>query len=255
MRLWIARWLWIVIAVSWLFDGAAVCAAKGYPTRHDLQVNDYARIIGQQELKQIRTILADIKQQSGIDATVLTISSINDYATADQSIESFAKHLFDLWGIGDRATNKGMLLVVAVKDRKVRVELGKAYGHIYDARMKEVIDQRIVPAFKRNDYSLGILEGVEAITTALSRSPVSDSPQAPQRTGDSRGVFILLGLAFAVPIGVILLIYLFSQGRSLPGGKAGPPASPPYLDGGSSFTGGGSCDGGGFSGGGGATGN
>ena len=62
------------------------CAAKGYPRQDDLYVNDYAGVIGQQDLQQIRTLLADFKRQSGIDATVLTIRSINDYDPGDQSI-------------------------------------------------------------------------------------------------------------------------------------------------------------------------
>ena len=163
------RWLWIVVAVWWIFGGAVVCAAKGYPRQDDRYVNDYARVIGQQELQRIRTMFAEFKQQSGIDATVLTIRSINDYDTGDKSIESFAHHLFDTWGIGDRATNKGVLLVVAVKDRKVRIELGKSYRDLYDARMKEVIDQHMLPVFKQNDYSRGILQGTQAITGYLFR--------------------------------------------------------------------------------------
>ncbi len=105
-----SKWLWIVVAVWWLFAGAIVCAAKGYPRQDDLYVNDYAGVIGQQDLQQIRTLLDDFKQKSGIDVTVLTIRSINDYDTSDQSMESFATRLFDTWGIGDRATNKGVLL-------------------------------------------------------------------------------------------------------------------------------------------------
>ena len=175
MRLRTSRWLWIVVAVWWSFGSSIVCAAKGYPRQNDSYVNDYAGVIAQQDLQQVRTMLADFKQQSGIDATVLTISSINDYDTGDKSIESFATRLFDTWGIGERATNKGVLLLVAIKDRKVRIELGKSYGHLYDARMKEVIDKHILPAFKQNDYSRGILQGAQAITRVLSGPPVKSS--------------------------------------------------------------------------------
>lgn len=111
---------------------------------------------------------------------------MSDYDTGDKSIESFANRLFDTWRIGDRATNKGVLLLVAVKDRKVRIELGKSYRDLYDARMKEIIDQHILPAFKRDDYSRGILQGTQAIAKVLSGAPVLDPPRTPVKASASR---------------------------------------------------------------------
>ena len=255
------KWLWIVVAVWWLFDGAVVCGAKGYPRQDDRYVNDYAGVIGQQELQQIRTMLAEFKQQTGIDATVLTIRSINEYDTGDKSIESFAHRLFDSWGIGDRATNKGVLLLVAVKDRKVRIELGKSYRDLYDARMKEVIDQQILPAFKQNDYSRGTLQGVQAITKALSVAPVSGPPRTPVRSPAQRpresdsggwGVMLVLLAAFiGVPIGILLIIDRIRYGSFFSKGKKSSFGGYlPWVDGGGSSGGGG-----GSSGGGGASGN
>ncbi|MCL4540293.1 MAG: TPM domain-containing protein [Bacteroidetes bacterium] len=162
--------LWILVLIWWSFAGAVPTAAMDYPQHEDPYVNDYAGVIEAPDVQRLRTMLADFKQQSGIDATVLTLYSINDYDAGDQSIESFANRLFDTWCVGDRATNKGVLLLVAVRDRKVRIELGKSYGHLYDAQMREVIDKHIVPAFRENDYSRGILQGTQAITRALIKT-------------------------------------------------------------------------------------
>ncbi len=79
----------------------------------------------------------------------------SDYNTPDTSIESFATHLFNRWGIGDRATNRGIMLVVARSDRKVRLELGAGYDSSYDKRAKGVIDEFILPSFKKDNYEAG----------------------------------------------------------------------------------------------------
>ncbi len=195
-------------------------------------------------------MLIDFKQRSGIDATVLTISSINDYDTGNKSIESFANSVFDTWRIGDRATNKGVLFLVAVKDRKVRIELGKSHGHLYDARMKEVIDKHILPAFKQNDFSRGILQGTKAITGALSGPPVKSSTAGHAESGwwEEALPFAIMAGFLGLAVGILLMIDRIRYGSFFSKGKKRSFGGYlPWVDGGGS-SGGGSSGGGGASG-------
>jgi uncharacterized protein len=98
----------------------------------------------------------------------VTIDSISDYHTGDETIESFATHLFNTWGIGDSQRNDGVLILIAVKDRKVRIEVGSGYGSTQDANMQEVINEYMLPFFKRNDYSQGIYQGARAVVGTLT---------------------------------------------------------------------------------------
>jgi uncharacterized membrane protein YgcG len=93
-----------------------------------LRGNDYAKVITSSDEKSIRNMLADLEAQTGIEATVLTINSIYDHDTDDKPIESFATNLFNTWGIGDREENNGFMILVAVHDRRVRIELGSGYS-------------------------------------------------------------------------------------------------------------------------------
>jgi uncharacterized membrane protein YgcG len=242
--------VWTLVAVWWLFGSAVVCAAKGYPRQQDPYVNDYAGVIVQQDLQRIRTMLVDFKQRSGVDTTVLTISSINDYGTGDKSIESFAHGLFNTWRIGDGDANKGVLLLAAVKDRKVRIELGKSYGHLYDGRMKEIIDQQILPAFKQNDYSRGILQGAQAVTRVISGPPVKSSA-AGHTESDWWEVllpFAVIAGFLGLAVGILLMIDRIRYGSFFSKGKKRSFGGYlPWVDGGGS-SGGGSSGGGGASG-------
>ena len=160
----------------------AVHAQNQFPQRTDRYINDFAHLLSGTDAAGLQTICSDLNRNKGVELVVVTISSIGDYDTPDRTIESFATHLFNSWGIGDRQRNDGVLLLVAVKDRKVRIEVGSGYGDRYNATMQQVIDQNILPSFRRNEYSQGIAGGARAIVAALaSPQPIASgsSPPAP----------------------------------------------------------------------------
>lgn len=153
-------------------------AQGGYPKPADLYVNDYAGLLTNEDAANIRTIFTDLKRHTGIEAVAVTINSIRDYGTADETIESFATHLFNTWGIGDRRRDNGVLILVAVQDRKVRIELGAGYGNTYNAAMQKVIDEQMLPNFRRHEYGRGIYGGARAVVAALTGSWPPDLSQS-----------------------------------------------------------------------------
>ena len=144
----------------------------GYPKPADDYVNDFAGVLNKPDSEAIRKMLKDLENKTGIEAVVVTINSVNDYNKGDATLESFATNLFNTWGIGHKKENNGVLILVAVKDRKCRIELGRGYGSIYDPVMKQVIEENMIPYFKTDDYSRGIFEGsrgvIEKITQKVS---------------------------------------------------------------------------------------
>jgi uncharacterized protein len=149
--------------------GFATQVQAEYPKAKDLYVNDFANLLTAKDAIAIRTALAKLRDGAGVQAVVVTIRSIHGYGTGDQTIESFATNLFNKWGIGDSERNDGVLILMAVKDRKVRIELGSGYGSGYNAQMQGVIDQQMLPYFKEKNYSLGILEGTDSVVQILSQ--------------------------------------------------------------------------------------
>jgi len=143
-----------------------------YPTPGDDYVNDYAKIINPADTKAIRKMFKDLEHQTGIEAVVVTIKSLKDYKTKDKTLKTFATNLFNKWGIGHKKQNNGVLILIAHKDRKCKIELGGRYGNRYDTIMKKVIDTKMIPYFKTDEYSRGIYEGsrgvVEKITKKVS---------------------------------------------------------------------------------------
>jgi uncharacterized protein len=165
----VLKFCFIPFAVILLARPGLVAAQDGrYPTYTELYVNDYAAVIGAADEAAIRERLVELREQQGIEMTVLPVPSFRDYGTDDPTIESFATNLFNEWGIGDAERNDGVLLLVAVRDRQVRVELGAGYGREYNGRMQTIIDEVMLPQFRREEYGRGINEGSQAIIAALT---------------------------------------------------------------------------------------
>ena len=158
--------------------GPATYAQGGYPEPVDPYVNDFARLLTPEHASAIRSLFSDLKRDTGIEAVVVTIGSIHDYPTGDATIESFATNLFNTWGVGDKAKNNGVMILVAVNDRKVRIEVGAGYESTLNAAMQEVIDEHMLPAFRRDDYSRGIYDGARAVIHELTGQWPADTVAA-----------------------------------------------------------------------------
>lgn len=141
----------------------------GYPTSTNKYINDFANVIEAADADRTKNTLESLETQTGIQLCVVTINSMNDYQGTENSIEKFATNLFNTWGIGKKDKNNGVLLLVAVKDHKVRITLGSGYPSDYNGRMATVIKNDLVPFFKHDQYSRGIYEGSVAIVKAITK--------------------------------------------------------------------------------------
>jgi uncharacterized protein len=180
-----------------------VYAQGAYPQPQDTFVNDYAHLLEAEDAANVRTLFAGLKRETGIEAVVVTIGSVNDYQTGAETVESFATNLFNTWGIGDEEANNGVLILVAVKDRKVRIEVGASYENTQNAAMQEVINEHILPSFRQGHYSRGIYRGARAVVgkltgewpADLAAAQATTRPQPARSRSDSYFPWLALGVA------------------------------------------------------------
>ena len=213
-----------VLLLWGLLSAAVVSAQSPYPLAIDQYVNDYAEVIDVNDEEEIRSLLAEFETSDGVQMTVLTVLSFRDYNTEDMTLEQFATNLFNDWGVGDASRNDGVLLLVAVEDRELRIELGAGYGSEDNGRMQRIVDQIIIPYLREDDYSLGIYEGSRAVVAGLrgevyeslaetrgNNVPLQTAVEVGETTAVSRSNasenfgLILLGLGAAgAPLGGVL---------------------------------------------------
>ena len=201
-------WLIGLISLTTLVARPAL-AQSGYPSRADTFVNDFAEVLTPEDEAQLRQTLQSLQAEQGIGGVVVTINAIADYGTGDESIESFATALFNRWAIDDRETNDGFLILVAVEDREVRIELGRAYGQRYNDALQRVVDEEMLPAFRDGAYNAGILAGTDATIAALT-DPAGGGLW--DRIRNSRLVQVALGVLALATIVLRRIGYFFRIG-------------------------------------------
>lgn len=157
-------------------DDKKVIDYSPYPNPDSGYVSDFAHLMTPKQQEVIEQLLRQVEDESKCEIIVVTIDSTKDYkGTDNQSIEKFATALFNKYGIGNMPKNDGILLLIAYKDRKIRIELGKYYGRAKDMAAAKIINGVIAPQFKKGNYAEGIKDGVVAIVeefTDLSVTPL-----------------------------------------------------------------------------------
>ncbi len=142
-----------------------------YPDYDNIYVNDYAGVLDSETEDMLLQYLQQSEATSGAQITLLTIQRLSDYG-AGPTIEPFATGLFNHWGVGDAVANDGVLILVAVTDRKMRIELGSGYSRDQDSVMKNIIDHSFIPYFRDDEYQEGIRVGtIETIRVVTGVYP------------------------------------------------------------------------------------
>jgi uncharacterized protein len=233
----------VVAALALLANPAA---AQDFPAPSGHVVDD-AEGIPDARQQAIERRLEDYASSTGNEVAVAVVRS-----TGRLVIEDYAEQLFDEWGVGKEDEDNGVLVVVALDDRKLRIEVG--YGvedELTDLESSFIIDDRMVPRLKGNDVAGAVEEGVDGVLAALGGelAGVPDAQPAParrqQRTGSPLGFLILLFFVFSIVGG------LGGRRRRGYGGGGMGGVLPWIILGSLSGRGGGWGGGGGFGGGGG----
>lgn len=225
----------LVVSIAW--------AAPDFPQLTG-RVVDNANLLDAATEQNLTDKLAALEAETTDQLVVVTLPSLQGYA-----IEDFGFQLGRHWGIGQKDKNNGALLIVAPKERKVRIEVGYGLeGTLTDALTRIVIDKAILPEFKSGDYSGGIEAGVRDLTTALTQGKELILQREPQRSSKSLVAMhpIDLFFFFMIIFFMVLIFIAALRGRTFfvaSSGRGGSSSSGGWSSGGS---------GGGFSGGGGS---
>src|SRR5476649_370878 len=139
-------------------DDVSYPAASGY-------VVDQSGIIDSAAQSRIEGWILELKQKTSAEVAVVTVDS-----TEPLSIEEYAVNLFKRFGIGQKGKDNGVLLLVAYKDRHMRIEVGYGLeGAVTDAQSSQIINFIMTPEFKEGHFSDGIEKGTAAIVTLIAK--------------------------------------------------------------------------------------
>lgn len=237
----------LLLAVFIFFASIKTAPALDVPALRG-RVNDHAGVMSAEQAQALESRLAQFEAETGHQVAVLTIPTLDG-----EDIEGFSIRVAENWKIGKKGYDNGVILVVAVKDRRLRLEVGYGLeGVLPDAIASRIISDYVVPRFRSQDYAGGIIAGVDAVLKVIKNEPL---PASARKQDQQQGANLNFLAMLAVTFGVFGLMAFAStasrRSNSLWAGRGRRP--PPTFWGGGGFGGGGfSGGGGGFSGGGGS---
>jgi uncharacterized protein len=208
-----------------------------------MAVNDFGNLLEPFQRQALEQKLRNYNDSTSSAIVIITVPDLQGYDIAEVAL----KYLRD-WGIGVKGKNNGVLILVSKAEHRARIETGYGMeGVLPDILAKQIIDQRMIPFFKNNDYYAGFDNAVDAIIQAAAGEYHAD-PKAAKSGKPSFGTIFILVIIF------IIIISLFSGGGGGGGSYMSRKGSKSFMGGlpwfllGSMMGGGGR--GGGFGGGG-----
>src|SRR5512144_1119145 len=127
------------------------------------RIVDLARVLPAQDADQLAAQLKAHEEKTGNQVAVLILPSLEG-----ESLEEYSHRVATTWKLGQKGTDNGVLLLIALKERKLRIEVGYGLeGTLTDLRSARIIRQEMVPRFKAGDVPGGVRAGTEAILKTI----------------------------------------------------------------------------------------
>ena len=235
-----------LLAMTLVYIPCSFAQDVSYPQASGYVV-DQSGIIDSATQSRIEAWALELKQKTSAEVSVVTVDS-----TEPLSIEEYAVNLFQRFGLGQKGKDNGVLILVAYKDHRMKIEPGYGLeGAITDAYCSQIINGIMAPEFKQGNFSGGIEKGTAAIVTLVAKEynvNLSGVPQPDYQENQGGSVWTLLFFA------CIFLSFALSRGGFVPLFIGGGYGGGGGYSGGGGFSGGFGGFGGGMSGGGGSSG-
>lgn len=227
------------LVTAWLLFLVAPAQGASPPLPLSGRVMDHAGLLSDATEDRITQKLAAHETATTNQVVVVTLPDLGGYA-----IEERALDLARAWKLGDKDRDNGAVLLVAVAERGIRIEVGYGLeGALTDAIAANIIRGTLQPAFRAGDFDGGIERGVDDMLAAIAGEYVAAPPEPDSFENFDRLVVTILF--------IIVLWHLFFGRRGRRRRRGGGFVVGPGSFGGGGFGGGGGGGGGGFSGGGG----
>ena len=190
----------LLVATFFCFNSIVAQNVLPKPATPQL-VTDIAGVLSSEQKQALENKLVAIDDSSSNQIAVVILPTLDG-----NPIEEYATKLFREWGIGNTKTNNGILLLIAVQDKKIRIEVGYGLeGAIPDITAINIIDNDLKPAFREGAY----YEGIDKATDNIAKAAVGEYQVKRVKKTKTKGN----GAILAIIIAIIFLVLKGGGGR------------------------------------------
>lgn len=201
----------ITFALFLLFPGFIF--AQSFPQYKGF-VNDFAHIIDDEIERTLETKLYDYEKQTTHEIVVVTVANLDG-----MTVEDYANRLFEKWKIGKKDKDNGILILVALNEKRVRIEVGYGLeGVVPDAKSGRIIDEYMLPEFRLGSYSNGIIKGIDVIMDIIAGEEL---PLISKNKSEESANWLISLFIFGAVIIQYLAAFLGRSKEIWPGGLLG----------------------------------
>ncbi|MBT2637358.1 MULTISPECIES: TPM domain-containing protein [unclassified Bacillus (in: firmicutes)] len=189
-----------------LLPTGAIAAQNEIPAPvGDIYVQDFANVLSENEKIQLKNIGRSIDDQTTSQIAVLTVDSIGESSIEEYSVEAYRK-----FGLGTKENDNGVLLVIAMQEKKIRIEVGYGLeGIVPDGKAGRILDEYAIPHLQNGQPNLAVMNTYQALANEVSgTNEFGSGPRDVQQ----QDLPIPSWLLVIIVIGVIVLDFMFFGG-------------------------------------------
>ena len=198
---WTAICSGLLVAILLFFNSLSVLALDVPNSPKNGYVLDQTQTLTKEEIYTMNRMGIELQKKTKAQIAVLVVPTLDG-----EDVSDYANRVFRTWGIGDKEKNNGVLFLVALKDKQMRIEVGYGLeGAINDAKAGEILDDYAIPYFQKGKIGSGVMETYKVLVGEVSKeygvSTDGSKTYEKQNTIELSPFQILL-----IAIGIILLI-------------------------------------------------
>ena len=198
---------WVIVALA-IHAFATRGLAQPPPPQLTRPVNDFAGVIDAASAQELDRRIRALQQATGDTVIVAAVPTFQPYA----DIREYAVKMFENRGagLGERGKDNGLLIVVAVEDRRVGIEVGYGLeGAITDGFAGQTIRELMTPAFRNGQYGQGLLAGATRLINRIAEDrgvSLQDVPRQPARRENP------VRISFPTILLILFILWAISRG-------------------------------------------
>lgn len=195
----------LLFLLIWFHTGFA---QRAVPPLWGHRIHDEAQVLSAETEEALEVLLKQHEDSTTNQIAVLVIPSLDGDVLEEYSL--WVAH--DKWKLGSANNDNGVLFLVVVNDRKMRIEVGQGLeGVLPDAVTSRIIRNEIAPHFREQDYDAGVKAGAEAIVRAIGGEYIAETPEEIQPEMSFKESLLVGAIIFGI-LGLFTFVALFVQG-------------------------------------------